>query len=99
MSGASSIQTITFLDLVAIETKFICHVNSRNHVIEGICGFVVGHNSDRSPESEFKTFFICHVTLCDHVINRSCDLIDNKRALEPTTLSSLIVIGLAEVEI
>ena len=24
-------------------TKFICHVNSRNHVIEGICGFVVEH--------------------------------------------------------
>ena len=43
--------------------------------------------------------FHSHVTSCDHVINRLCDLIDNKLALEPTTLSNLVVIGLAEVEI
>ena len=44
---------------------------------------------------------ICHshVTLCDHVINRFCDQIDNKLALESTTLLNLVVIGLAEVEI
>ena len=55
--------------------------------------------SNESRESKFKTFFICHVTLCDHVINRLCDLMDNKSALEPTTLSSLVAIGLAELEI
>ena len=37
--------------------------------------------------------------LCDHVINRFCDFVDNKPELEPTTLSSLVAIGLAEVEI
>ena len=86
-------------------------MNSRNHVIKGICDFVVGHvllivshtsvkfDSDRSRESEFKTFFICHLTLCDHLINRLCDLMDNKVALEPTTLPSLVAIGLGEVEI
>ena len=39
------------------------------------------------------------MTLCDHVINRLCDFVDNKPALERTTLSSLLAIGLAEVEI
>ena len=39
------------------------------------------------------------MTLCDHVINRFCDFVDNKPALEPTTLSSLVAIDLAEVEI
>ena len=79
-------------------TKFICHVNSRNHVIEGNVALwldmwllIISHpsvkfDSDRSRESEFKTFFICHVTLCDHVINRLCDLMDNNPALEPTTV-------------
>ena len=56
-------------------------------------------DSDRSRESEFITFIICHVTLCDHMINRLCDLMDNKPALEPTTLSSLGAIDLAKVEI
>ena len=44
-------------------------------------------------------FLICYTTLCDHVINRLCDFVDNRPALEPTTLSSLVVIGLGEVEI
>ena len=39
------------------------------------------------------------MTLCDHVINRLCDFVDNKPTLEPTTLSSLLAIGLVEVEI
>ena len=39
------------------------------------------------------------MTLCDHVINRLCDFVDNKPALEPTTLSSFLAIVLAEVEI
>ena len=56
-------------------------------------------DSDRSRENEFITFFICHVTLYDHVINRLCDLIDNRAVLEPTTLSSLLAIGPAEVAI
>ena len=59
----------------------------------------VKFDSDRSHENELKIFFICHVTLCDHVINRLCDLMDNKSALEPTTLSSFVAIGLAQVEI
>ena len=50
-------------------------------------------------ENEFITFFICYMTLCDHVINRLCDFVDNKLALEPTTLSSFLAIVLAEVEI
>ena len=37
--------------------------------------------------------------LCDHMINRLCDFVDNRPALEPTTLSSLIAIGLVEVKI
>ena len=39
------------------------------------------------------------MTLCDHVINRLCDFVDNKLALEPTTLSSFLAIVLVEVEI
>ena len=39
------------------------------------------------------------MTLCDHVINRLCDFVDNKPALEPTTLSIFLAIVLAEVEI
>ena len=39
------------------------------------------------------------MNLCDHVVNRLCDFVDNKPALEPTTLSSLVGTGLAEVEI
>ena len=38
------------------------------------------------------------MTLCDHVINRLCDFVHNRPVLEPTTLSSLVAIGLAEVE-
>ena len=56
-------------------------------------------DSHRSCEYEFITFFICYMTLCDHVINRLCDFVDNKPALEPTTLSSFLAIVLAEVEI
>ena len=59
----------------------------------------VKFDSHRSCENEFITFFICYMTLCDHVINRLCDFVDNKLALEPTTLSSFLVIVLAEVEI
>ena len=39
------------------------------------------------------------MTLCDHVINRLCDFVDDTPALEPTTLPSLVAIGLVEVEI
>ena len=39
------------------------------------------------------------MTLCDHVINRLFDFVDNKPALETTTLSSLLATVLAEVEI
>ena len=39
------------------------------------------------------------MALCDHVINRLCDFVDNKPALEPTTLPSFLAIVLAEVEI
>ena len=37
------------------------------------------------------------MTLCDHVINRLCDLVDNKSALEPTTMSSFLATVLVEV--
>ena len=33
------------------------------------------------------------------MINRLCDFVDNKLALEPTTLSSFLAIVLTEVEI
>ena len=39
------------------------------------------------------------MTLCDHVTNKLCDFVDNKPPLETTTLSSLVAIDLAEVEI
>ena len=39
------------------------------------------------------------MTLYDHVINRLCDFVDNKPALESTTLSSFLDIVLAEVEV
>ena len=59
----------------------------------------VKFESDRSRESKFITIFICHVTLYDHVINRLCNLIDDRLALTPSTLSNLVTIGPAEVEI
>ena len=55
-------------------------------------------NSHRLRENEFITFFIFYMTSCDHMVNRLCDFVDNRPALEPTTLSSLVAIGLAEVE-
>ena len=39
------------------------------------------------------------MTLFDHMIIRLYDFVDNRPALEPTTLSSLVAMGLAEVEI
>ena len=38
------------------------------------------------------------MTLCDHVINRLCGFEDNRLALEPTTLSSLVAICLAKLK-
>ena len=60
----------------------------------------VKFDSHGSRENEFITFFICYMALCDHVIDRLRDFVDNRPALEPTTLlSSLVAIRLAEVEI
>ena len=59
----------------------------------------VNFDSHKSSENEFITFFICYMTFCDHVINRLFDFVDNRPALEPTSLSSLVAIGLVEVEI
>ena len=39
------------------------------------------------------------MTLCDHMINSLCEFVDNRPPLEPATLSSLVAIDLAEVEI
>ena len=39
------------------------------------------------------------MTSCDHVINRLYEFVDNKLALEPTTLSIFLVVVPAEVEI
>ena len=39
------------------------------------------------------------MTLCDHMINSLCEFVDNRPPLEPTTLSGLVAIDLAEVEI
>ena len=55
-------------------------------------------DSHRSREDEFVTF-ICFMSLRDHVINRLCGFVDNRLVLEPTTRSTLVAIGLAEVEI
>ena len=57
----------------------------------------VKFDRDRSRESEFITFFLCHVTLYGHVINKLCDLMDNSPVLKPTTLSSLVAIGIEEL--
>ena len=51
----------------------------------------VKFDSHRSRENDVLSCFIFYVTWCDFV--------DNKPALERTTLSSLLAIGLAEVEI
>ena len=53
----------------------------------------------RSSEKEFIAFLICYMTLCNHVTNKLWHFIDNGSALEPTTLSNLVAISLAEVEI
>ena len=78
-------------------------------MVRGICDFVirlliirhpsVKFDSHRSHQNEFIMFLICYMTLCDHVINRLCDFVDNKPALETTTLSHFLAIVLAEVEI
>ena len=39
------------------------------------------------------------MTLCDHMINSLCEFVDNRPPLEPATLSGLVAIDLAEVEI
>ena len=57
----------------------------------------VNFDSRKSHENEFITFFICYMTLCDYVINRLCDFVENKPALEHTTLSSFLAIVLVEV--
>ena len=54
VSGGSSLQAITLLSLVAIGLVevniFIGHANSRNHVIERVCCFLVGHvTSNHKP--------------------------------------------------
>ena len=59
----------------------------------------VKFDGHRSREKEFITFLICYMTLCDHVINRLRDFVDNRPALELTTISSLVAIGLTEVKI
>ena len=43
-------------------------------------------------------FIICHVTWCVHVINGLCNFVDNIISSETTSLSSLVAIGLVEVE-
>ena len=84
--------------------KFTCHLTSRNRMVRGICDFAFRHvtvkfDSHGSRKKEFVTLFVCYMTLCDYVINRLCDFVDNKPALEPTTLSALVAIGIAKVEI
>ena len=81
-------------------------MTSGNRLVEGICNFVVGHilliighrsvkfDSHRLRENKFIAFLICFVTLYDHVMNRLCDFVDNRAALEPTILSSLVAICL-----
>ena len=58
----------------------------------------VKFDSHKSRENEFVTFLIFYMTLFDHLINRLCEFPDNRPEKEPATLSSLLVIGLAEVE-
>ena len=44
-------------------------------------------------------FFICHVTSCVHVIYGLYDFLDNIFSSQATSLSSLVAIGLVEMEI
>ena len=39
------------------------------------------------------------MSLCDHVINSLCDFVVNRPALAPTTLSSLLAIGIVKVQV
>ena len=55
--------------------------------------------SRRSRKKDFGAFLICYMTLCDHVINRLCDFVDNRPALEPAALSSVVATRLVEVEV
>ena len=70
-----------------------------------MCLLIISHpsvkfDSHRCRKNEFITFFICYMTLYDHVINRLCDFVDHKPSpLELTTLSNVLAIVLAEVEI
>ena len=59
----------------------------------------VKFDSHRSRENEFITLFICYMTLYNHAIDKLCDFVDNRPVLELTSLSSLVAIRLAEVEI
>lgn len=49
-------------------------------------------------ETEIE-LFIYHVTWCAHVINGLLDFVDNLFSSEATSVSSLVAIGLVEVEI
>ena len=44
-------------------------------------------------------FFICHVTWCVHVTKELCDFLGKIFSSEATSLSSLVAIGLLELEI
>ena len=46
-----------------------------------------------------NTFFICHVSWYIHVMNRLCGFANSILSSEATSLSSLVAIGLVEVEI
>lgn len=49
--------------------------------------------------SEDVRFPIGNVTSCDHRINELCSFVDNRLSSEATIWSSLLTIGLTEVEI
>ena len=50
-------------------------------------------------EMEIEGFFICHVIWCVYGINGLRNFVDNIFSSKATFLSSLVAIGLVEVEI
>ena len=61
--------------------------------------FCLTSGGQRLRGNEDITFSIYHVTPSDHVINTLCQLVYNCPLSEASDLSSLVAIGLAEVEI
>ena len=90
--------------------KIFCHVTSRNRMVKEIRDFAARYVTSNHkppfcqvwrPQVTWKRIYSVFnflFTSWDHVIKRLFDFMDNRPALKPTPLSSLVAIGLTEVE-